>query len=77
MQTLECVLWHSGHKCEVVFDQGGSLKRGTTVLDSIPLLDISIMCISQNEIMYAPFGRLVLQVQAKTTIEWYQGFIYV
>ena len=31
MQTIECVLWHSGLKCEVVFDQG-SLKRGTTVL---------------------------------------------
>ena len=27
MQTLECVLWHSGLKCEVVFDQGG-LSRG-------------------------------------------------
>ena len=24
MQTLECVLWHSGLKCEVVFDQGVS-----------------------------------------------------
>ena len=28
MQTLECVLWHSGLKCEVVFDQGGGLSRG-------------------------------------------------
>ena len=27
MQTLECVLWHGGLKCEVVFDQG-SLSRG-------------------------------------------------
>ena len=27
MQTLECVLWHSGLKCEVVFGQG-VLSRG-------------------------------------------------
>ena len=27
MQTIECVLWHSGLKCEVAFDQGG-LSRG-------------------------------------------------
>ena len=28
MQTLECVLWHGGLKCEVVFDQGGLSSGG-------------------------------------------------
>ena len=28
MQSLEFVLWHSGLKREVVFDQGGGLSRG-------------------------------------------------
>ena len=34
MQTIECVLWHTGLKCEVVFDQGGLSRGGLLYLES-------------------------------------------
>ena len=36
MQTLECVLWHSGLKCEVVFDQGGLSRGGLLYFEQHP-----------------------------------------